>query len=402
MKENCPNKDNLYIGDCLYALTGFKENTIDLIYLDPPFFSQKQQKLRTRDNTKEYLFNDIWKNIDSYISYIKERVEKCYYVLKETGCIFLHCDRSASHHLRILLDKIFGEDNFQSEIIWSYKRWSNAKKGLLNSHQVIYFYSKTVNFKFNHIYDDYSLTTNLDQIFQKRHRDERGKSAYKKDSNGDREIIEKKKGVPLTDVWDIPYLNPKAEERVGYPTQKPVLLLERIIELVTDEGDVVLDPFCGSGTTLVAAKLLNREYIGIDISEEAINITKQRIRNPIKTNSRLLIDGKEAYKNQSNDILELLNSINAVPVQRNSGIDGFLRNSDAIKPIPIRIQRKEETIEETRLKLNNACKINKYEKKVIFKTNKKSADLLFECNDLMDGIIVFDTIEDLQNNINTL
>ena len=153
-----------------------------------------------------------------------------------------------------------------------------CKKGLLNAHQVIYFYSKTTDFKFNHIFGDYSPTTNIDQIFQKRMRDENGKTKYKTNVGGGYELIDNKKGVPLSDVWNIPYLNPKANERVGYPTQKPILLLEKIIQLVTNEGDIVLDPFCGSGTTLVAAKLLNRKFVGIDISDDAIQLTQERLK----------------------------------------------------------------------------------------------------------------------------
>lgn len=257
-------------GDSINELEKIEPCSIDLIYLDPPFFTQKTQRLKNRDNSREYFFEDTWGDIFEYKTYIQERLKKCKTTLKDSGSIFLHCDRSASHHLRIALDEVFGQENFQSEIIWSYKRWSNNRKGLLNSHQVIFFYSKTADFKFKPIYTDYSLTTNLDQIFQKRVRDENGKTIYKTCEDGNAELMEEKKGVPLSDVWEIPYLNPKAKERVGYPTQKPILLLERIIELVTDEQDSVLDPFCGSGTTLVAAQILKRKFIGIDVSKDAI------------------------------------------------------------------------------------------------------------------------------------
>ena len=295
-------------GDCKTELRKIESNSIDLIYLDPPFFTQKKQSQKTRDNSKEYTFDDSWESVESYRSYIEERLIECSRVLKKTGSIFLHCDRSASHHLRISLDNVFGANNFQSEIIWTYKRWSNAKKGLLNSHQAIYFYSKTADFKFNHIFEDYSPTTNIDQIFQKRMRDANGKTKYKPNAVGGYELIQDKKGVPLSDVWDIPYLNPKANERVGYPTQKPILLLEKVIQLVTDEGDIVLDPFCGSGTTLVAAKLLNRKFIGIDISDDAIQLTHKRVSNPIRTDSNLLKNGKGSYLNQDPEILEILNN----------------------------------------------------------------------------------------------
>ena len=366
------NSNILFKGDCLDELKKVSPCSVDLVYLDPPFFSQKKHSLKNKDSSKEYIFEDFWQNIEEYKLYIKERLFECLNVLKNTGSIFLHCDRFASHHLRIILDEVFGEENFQSEIVWSYKRWSNAKKGLLNSHQIIFFYSKSHEFKFNHSYENYSPTTNIDQIFQKRMRDKNGKTKYKSLENGQPDLMGVKKGVPLSDIWEIPYLNPKANERVGYPTQKPILLLERIIELVTDKNDIVLDPFCGSGTTLIAAKLLNRNYIGIDISEEAIELTKKRLKNPVKSNSNLLEKGEEAYLNQDSAILKILIFIDAVPVQRNKGVDGFLKIDNLIKPIPVKIQRNTETIEDARLSLIKAASKNSFEKKILIKTNDKS------------------------------
>lgn len=365
-------------GDCKIELKKIESNLVDLIYLDPPFFTQKKQSQKTRDNSKEYSFDDNWENMESYKKYIKERLFECRRVLKNTGSIFLHCDRSASHHLRIALDNIFGENNFQSEIIWTYKRWSNAKKGLLNSHQVIYFYSKTADFKFNYIFENYSPTTNIDQIFQKRMRDENGKTKYKENIDGGYELMEDKKGVPLSDVWDIPYLNPKANERVGYPTQKPIVLLEKVIQLVTDEGDIVLDPFCGSGTTLVAAKLLNRKYLGFDISEDAIQLTHKRIENPIRTDSNLLKNGKDSYLNQDPEILQILKVINATPVQRNKGIDGFLNVENSAKPIPVKIQRFNETLEKAKQLLSQASNKSGFKMRVLIKTNNLCDATLFD------------------------
>ena len=381
-------------GDCKAELQKIEQNSIDLIYLDPPFFTQKKQTLKNRQN-KEYSFEDSWDDINTYKNYIQERLEECKKVLKNTGSVFLHCDRSASHYLRISLDKVFGAENFQSEIIWSYKRWSNAKKGLLNAHQVIFFYSKTKDFKFNPVYTDYSPTTNLDQIFQKRMRDKNGKTVYKTSKNGNTELIKEKKGVPLSDVWEIPYLNPKAKERVGYPTQKPILLLERIIELVTDEGDTVLDPFCGSGTTLVASQFLKRKYIGLDQSDEAIELSRKRLENPIKTESNLLKNGKESYINQDPKILEILHRLHIVPVQRNKGIDGFLKTKQSFKPIPVRIQKESETLENAIQLLLQACQKNGYQKKIIIKTNDLQTAQLFAFNDqeIDENMIVVDNID---------
>lgn len=266
----------LLLGDCLTEMGSIDNSSIDLIYLDPPFFTERKHTLKTRDRTKEFSFDDIWGSNLSYGEFLYERIKLMKELLKESGSIFVHCDKSGEHIIRAILDNVFGPENFQSEIIWSYKRWSNSKKGLMPSHQNIYFYSRSKKFKFNTIYTTYSETTNIDQILQNRTRDEHNKSIYDIDENGKFKHGKEKKGVPLGDVWEIPYLNPKAKERVGYPTQKPILLLDRIIELVTNEDDIILDPFCGSGTTCVAAQLLNRNYIGIDKSEEAIELTKHK------------------------------------------------------------------------------------------------------------------------------
>lgn len=362
-------KNDVLVGDAKIILQDFELNSVDLVYLDPPFFTQKKQAQKTRDNSKEYSFEDSWGNIILYREYVKERLIECKRVMKNTASIFLHCDKQASHHLRIILDEVFGTENFQSEIIWSYKRWSNSKKGLLNSHQTILFYTKTSNYKFNTFYTDYSSTTNIDQIFQKRVRNEHGKTVYSQNEGGV-EILTDKKGVPLGDVWEIPYLNPKAKERVGYPTQKPILLLEKIIRLVTDKGDLVLDPFCGSGTTLVASKLLQRNFIGIDISEDAVKLTKKRLLNPIKTESQLLKKGEDAYKNVDPEIKKYLSSFAVEPVQRNKGIDGFLKINGFMKPIAVKIQKSSETVDEAMNHLIQATEKNKFEKKVLVLTKQ--------------------------------
>ena len=383
-------------GDCIIELQKIEQNSVDLIYLDPPFFTQKRQVLKNRDNSKEYSFEDTWGDIHIYTKYIQERLEECKKVLKDTGSIFLHCNRSASHYLRIVLDDVFGFDNFQSEIIWFYKRWSNAKKGLLNSHQVIFFYSKTKDFKFNPVYTNYSPTTNLDQIFQKRIKNKNGKTIYKISENGDTELIKEKKGVPLSDVWDIPYLNPKAKERVGYPTQKPIVLLERIIKLVTDEEDVVLDPFCGSGTTLVASQFLKRKYIGIDQSEEAIKLTNQRLKNPIKTESNLLKNGENSYINQDLKTLEILSRLHIVPVQRNKGIDGFLKTKGTFKPVPVKIQKEDESLDIAKNLFLQACRKSGFKKKILVKTNNFQTRQLFSLQDkkIDENMIIVDDIDE--------
>ena len=371
--------NNIIYGDCLDKLTDIPNESIDLIYLDPPFFTERIHTLSNRERTEEFSFNDVWKDNFEYASFLEERIQKMKNTLKETGSIFIHCDKSGEHIIRAVLDKVFGEMNFQSEIIWYYKRWSNSRKGLLPNHQNIYFYSKTKKFKFNLEYTQYSETTNIDQILQKRKRDEHNKSIYDLDENGDFKHNKEKKGVPLGDVWEIPYLNPKAKERVGYPTQKPLLLLERIIKLTTDESDIVLDPFCGSGTTCVAAKLLNRNYIGIDISEDAIKLTQKRLENPIRTESALLKKGRDSYKNANTELLKLLFGTEYHPVQRNKGIDAILVEQYKEAPILIRIQKKDEAIYEVYGFLEKAMKTKKSQKGFLIKTHQNQ-DSLFIIN----------------------
>lgn len=292
-------------------------------------------------------------------------------ILKDTGCIFIYCDKSANHILRLVGEEVFGEKNFLSEIIWSFKRWSNSANNLTPNHQNILLFSKTEKYKFNKIYTDYSETTNVDQILQKRSRDVHNKSIYARGEDGSVVSSNDKKGVPLTDVWEIPFLNPKAKERTGYPTQKPILLLDRIIEISTNEGDVILDPFCGSGTTLVAAKLKNRKYIGIDLSEDAIKLTKSRLETLIKTESALLSKGRASYINADEKSLAILSGLDALPVHRNSGIDAILKRNFQSKPVPIRVQREIETVFEAATKLAIAAKKKGAKVAFLVATNKK-------------------------------
>ncbi len=380
--------NNVYCGDCYELMRQLDSDSIDAIYMDPPFFTQETQKLSSKAGV-EYSFTDSWENMDDYVAYTKIRLQECKRVLKRTGSIFVHCDRNASHYLKIALDEIFGVTNFQSEIVWSYKRWSNSKKGLLNNHQIIFFYSKTKDFKFNMIYTDYSETTNVDQILQDRVRDAKGKSKYKVDENGQVVMGQAKKGVPLSDVWEIPYLNPKAKERVGYPTQKPIILLEQIIKLVTDEDDIVLDPFMGSGTTLVASKLLNRKYLGFDITNDAVELTLERLESIIKTDSFLLKKGKRAYQNLDDECMAIIKSIDAVPVQRNGGIDGFLREHIDEGTVAIRIQREDENLSDTVGKLIKAARSKKCSYMVVIRTHYDYIDV-FDYNDIPNNLLIID------------
>ena len=377
-------------GNCIDRLQEIDANEIDLVYFDPPFFTQKKHSLSNRENTKTYEFDDKYESLEEYLCLIEKALIQSKRVLKNTGSVFLHCDKTASHNIRIILDKVFGKDNFQSEIVWSYKRWSNAKKGLLNSHQIIFFYSKTVNFKFNTIYTDYSATTNLDQIVQNRERNENGKSVYKRDENGIAVLGKEKKGVPLSDVWEIPYLNPKAKERTGYPTQKPVLLLNQIINISTDEGDLVLDPFCGSGTTCISAKSMKRNFIGIDISKDAVELANSRLKEMIISESSLLNKGINDYLEKTEKELAILQNINAFPVQRNAGIDGFLKEHSDGLPVPVKIQSDFETIEDAIEKLERATIGKNYPTKIVIQTKDSGISRLF---DFQTDVIILKSLE---------
>jgi len=369
--------NKIYHGNCVEKLKEIEANKVDLIYFDPPFFTQRKHSLTNKDNSKTYVFDDKFNSIEEYLELVEDVLKQSKRVLKKTGSVFLHCDKTASHNIRAVMDKVFGRENFQSEIIWSYKRWSNAKKGLLNAHQVIFFYSKSQDFKFNTLYTDYSATTNLDQILQDRERNENGKSVYKKDENGNVILGKEKRGVPLSDVWEIPYLNPKAKERTGYPTQKPVLLLNQIINIVTDEGDLVVDPFCGSGTTCVSAKSLNRQFIGIDISKDAVELANSRLEEMVISESNLLNKGTNEYQEKTEKELAILQNINAFPVQRNSGIDGFLKDHFEGMPVPVKIQGEYETIEDAIEKLEKASYGKNYKMKILIQTRETGISRLF-------------------------
>lgn len=380
---------NIFLGDCLDIVQEMQRNSINLIYLDPPFFTQKQQSLKTRDRQCEFSYNDLWESHQDYAKFIHDRLAALHRVLKEDGSIFVHCDSHANYIIRAILDHIFGQENFRSEIIWTYKRWSNSKKGLLSTHQTIFFYSKTNNFIFNPIYCPYSESTNIDQILQKRTRDKHGKAVYARDNDGEIIAADPKKGVPLSDVWEIPYLNPKAKERVGYPSQKPILLLERIIELASNPGDLILDPFCGSGTTIMAAKLLNRSAWGIDISPDAVKISKDRLETSIKSESLLLKKGRKAYFNVNEEALNILASLDIIPVQRNQGIDAILKENYQGKPVPIRVQRQGESLHRALALLHKASQVKGSLKSILVKTSDDLFDL--ELTNIPDHIMIIES-----------
>ncbi len=339
-------KDYVILGDCLEILSDLPESSADLVYMDPPFFTQKKQSLVAKNGDSTFSFEDKWFGQSEYISYMKQRLDLCSRVLKETGSLFLHCDKNASHVLRLVCEEIFGRRNFRSEIVWTYKRWSNSAKSLLPNHQTILYFTRSNKFTFNRQLVDYAPTTNIDQILQNRAKDSRNKAVYARNGDGSLVAAGDKQGVPLGDVWEIPFLNPKAKERVGYPTQKPILLLERIIKLASNKGDLVLDPFCGSGTTLVAAKLLGRGYLGIDQSPDAVALSEDRLRNSVKTSSNLLKKGSASYNSSDHRLNAVLSTVGFTPIQRNKGLDALLKNKVDGKYVFVRLQKEQEAVQD--------------------------------------------------------
>jgi site-specific DNA-methyltransferase (adenine-specific) len=201
-------------------------------------------------------------------------------------------------------------------------------------------------------------------------------------------LDDEKNGVPLSDVWDIPYLNPKARERVGYPTQKPILLLERVITIATDPGDVVLDPFCGSGTTLVAAKLTGRNSIGIDTSNDAVELTEARLEEPIKSKSQLIEKGRDSYLNADKEALNLLQELDVTPVHRNKGIDAILKRQCKGTPVLLRVQKRGEPLTDAAKLLSRATEKKGGFKSILVRTEQYS---LFSSETIPENVLVADS-----------
>ncbi len=292
-------QNTLYTNDNLFVLHGLNSKSVDLIYLDPPFNSKRTYSAPVGSKAAGSSFKDMWtwedvndgyleslienhpflvKYIQSiegtydtgmmaYITYMTQRIIEMHRILKDTGSFYLHCDPTASHYLKNILDYIFGKNNFRNEIVWSYSTGGISKKHYARKHDIILFYSKSENYFFNL---PRAETRDAKRFNLK---DEDGRRYYEK--AGNRYYLDE--GVALRDVWDIHPVRNTSKERTGYPTQKPLELLYRIVKASSREGDVVLDPFCGCATTCVAAQQLGRKWIGVDIEQNAVSVLIDRL-----------------------------------------------------------------------------------------------------------------------------
>lgn len=263
----------IYCGDCAKMMNGFiQDDSIDLIYLDPPFFSQKNYEVIWGDGYEVRAFEDRWKGgIENYISWMEPKLRECHRVLKQTGSMYLHCDPHANAHLRILMDKVFGVNHFQNELIWHYSTGGASKKIWASKHDNIYLYSKGNQWTFN--YDKVKVPYADSTIQRLKYKGARPKDArllLKGIENGSI-------GKIPDDVWSINSVQGNAKESFGYPTQKPEALLERIIKASSNPNDIVLDPFCGCGTAIAVAHKLKRRWIGIDVSPTACKLMRTRM-----------------------------------------------------------------------------------------------------------------------------
>ena len=259
-----PNR--LIWGDNLHIMRSIPSNTVDLIYIDPPFFSGRNFNVLWGDNNELRSFNDIWEGgLDGYLVWLNTRLYEMKRILKLTGSIYVHCDWHASHYIKVEMDKIFGYENFQNEVIWYYGGGGASKSRYARKHDTILFYSKTSNWYFNA------------DVIRESHKWDKGQL------RADGSERDYKKGKLPDDVYEHHSIMPWSSERIGYPTQKPEALIERIIKASSRKGGTVLDCFVGGGTTAAVAQRLGRRFIVCDQSRVAIAVTAERLKQESMT-----------------------------------------------------------------------------------------------------------------------
>jgi DNA modification methylase len=383
----------LYCEENLERLSQLPDECIDLVYLDPPFFSNRVYEVIWGDEAEVRSFEDRWEGgIQHYISWMRDRVAEMHRVLKPSGSLYLHCDPHASHYLKVMLDEVFGAQRFLNEVVWKRSSAHSSAKRFAPVHDTILYYAKGNSHTWNPTFQPVPQETvdawynnveeNTGRLFNRadmtapgvrngpsgatwrgvnptakgRHwaipgfvgelvkglgtlealdaLDAAGRLFWPKKRDGSpmlKRYLDESPGVPALDVIvDIGPLNNATAERLGYPTQKPLALLERLIAASSKPGDVVLDPFCGCGTTVAAAEKLNRQWIGIDISPTAIEIMRRRLWNQSRCNPIIVNapDTEEALRQLKpfefqNYIINAVNGTHSPKKSGDMGIDGF-------------------------------------------------------------------------------
>lgn len=238
---------SIHVRDCI-DLPDVNTLPIQLVYIDPPYNTGRRF-------TDEWI--DSWPTTSAFIDWLRPRLKVCWDALTPNGNMIVHIDWRTVHYVKVLMDEMFGESNFRNEIIWTYRSGGASKRHLSRKHDTLLWYSKGDDYTFNSQRVPYASNDVL------------GRPGFHPD------------GKYMTDVWDISFLSTTAIERTGYPTQKPLTLLTRVIELFSNKGDLVLDAFCGSGTTGVAALALGRSCIMLDVNPEAVKVAEQRFREAL-------------------------------------------------------------------------------------------------------------------------
>ena len=304
----------LFIADNLPILRGIDSESIDLIATDPPFNKGVKAfegivTAGTDKRGRKVRYKDVWTwgdvqaewtesirqdhpnlyaviqaanaaagdDMGAFLCWLGVRVLEMHRVLKPTGSLYLHIDHTAHAYTKAMMDSVFGRKNFRNEIVWHYRRWTGKSHHFQRLHESILFFSKSDNYTFNKLYTEYTKGSRDRKEQGVLHRFKQGEEPY---LVSDGEFDER--GVPENDVWQIPFIAPSAKERVGYPTQKPLALYERIIRASSNEGELVLDPFAGCATTCIAAERLGRRWIGIDLNEPARKVVRDRLRKEVQ------------------------------------------------------------------------------------------------------------------------
>ncbi|HEY0279993.1 MAG TPA: DNA methyltransferase [Solirubrobacterales bacterium] len=332
----------LYRGDNLEILKQMPSESVDLIYLDPPFFSNRNYEVIWGDEAEIRSFMDRWEGgIEHYTGWMRPRLEQMHRLLTPTGSLYLHCDWHASHYLKCLADDIFEARNFQNEIVWYYRGGGVSPRRWGRRHDTLLFYSKGGKWTFNvdPVRMEYSPESQERLKYTAR--------AFRKTKGGEERVYDSYRPNPggkhPDDVWSIQPLMPSNRKRLGYPTQKPPDLLKQVILASSNQGDVVLDPFCGCGTTLTVAEQNKRNWVGIDISPTAIEICEDQLEllgaEPAKVGMPESLEDLAAMSGFEFQrwALSLMRAIPSPRLSGDKGIDGKM----LVTQDPIQVKQKQ-------------------------------------------------------------